>query len=144
MELPHSFQLIKSSSLKTHNKHTNAWTPNLVGMRRVYINVTGGEKSNLNLNSNPVPLAYHASALTTELLRPAIFTNSHTPGDIYKEIQMKIYDWTRYQTQAPASLVGMSTTEVSRSVSMVDPARSTIPKCTKSIQIYHSCNYSSP
>ena len=43
-------------------------------------NVTGGEKSCLNRDSNPGPLMYHASALPTELLRPDILTYSHTPG----------------------------------------------------------------
>ena len=43
-------------------------------------NVTGGEKSSLNRDSNPGPLAYRASALPTELLRPDILTDSHTPG----------------------------------------------------------------
>lgn len=42
-------------------------------------NVTGGEKSSPNRNSNPGPLAYRASTLTTEILRPKILTNSHTP-----------------------------------------------------------------
>ena len=34
------------------------------------VNVTGGEKSSFNRDSNPGPLAYHAHALTTELLGP--------------------------------------------------------------------------
>ena len=38
------------------------------------------EKSSLNRDSNPGPLAYRASALPTELLRPDILTDSHTPG----------------------------------------------------------------
>ena len=46
----------------------------------VYHHVTGGEKSSLNRDSNPGPLAYRASALPTELLRPDILTDSHTPG----------------------------------------------------------------
>lgn len=41
--------------------------------------VTGGEKSSLNQDSNPGPLAYPAKALSTELLRPDILTDSHTP-----------------------------------------------------------------
>nr|XP_034322691.1 uncharacterized protein LOC105323939 [Crassostrea gigas] len=41
--------------------------------------VTGGEKSSLNQDSNPGPLAYCAKALSTELLRPDILTDSHTP-----------------------------------------------------------------
>lgn len=46
------------------------------GIRRIleqvkfFINVTGGEKSNLNWDSNTGPLAFRASALTTKLLRP--------------------------------------------------------------------------
>lgn len=41
-------------------------------------NVKGGEKSSLNCDLNPGPLAYYASALTTELLRPDSLTDSHT------------------------------------------------------------------
>ena len=37
-------------------------------------------KSSLNRDSNPGHLAYRASALPTELLRPDILTDSHTPG----------------------------------------------------------------
>lgn len=42
-------------------------------------NVTGAEKSSLNLDSNLGSLAYHASALVTELLRLGILNDSHTP-----------------------------------------------------------------
>ena len=45
-----------------------------------YVCVAGGVKSSLNRDSNPGPLAYRASALPTELLRPDILTDSHTPG----------------------------------------------------------------
>ena len=48
------------------------------GAPRWVPNVTGGEKSSLNRDSNPGPLAYCASALPTELLRPDILTDSHT------------------------------------------------------------------
>lgn len=41
--------------------------------------VSGGERSSLNKDLNPGPLVYHASALTTELLRPDIMTDSNTP-----------------------------------------------------------------
>ena len=41
-------------------------------------NVTGGKKSSLHQDSNPGPHAYCASSLTTELLRPDLF--STTPG----------------------------------------------------------------
>ena len=43
-------------------------------------NVTGGERSSLNRDSYPEPLAYRASALPTELLRPEIYADFHTPG----------------------------------------------------------------
>ena len=43
-------------------------------------NVAGGEKSSLNRDSNPGPLAYRVSALPTELLKPEILTDFHTPG----------------------------------------------------------------
>ena len=33
-----------------------------------------------NRDLNPGPLAFRASALPTELLRPNILTDSHTPG----------------------------------------------------------------
>ena len=39
--------------------------------------VTGGERSSLNWDLNPRPLAYHASTLTTELLRPNILLDYH-------------------------------------------------------------------
>lgn len=42
-------------------------------------NVTGGGKSSLNRELNPGPLAYNANALTTEVLRPDMLINSHTP-----------------------------------------------------------------
>ena len=42
-------------------------------------NVAGGEKSSLNRDSNPGPLGYRDSALPTELLRPDMLTDSHTP-----------------------------------------------------------------
>ena len=45
-----------------------------------FICVTGGEKSSLNRDSNSGPMAYRASALPTELSRPDILTDSHTPG----------------------------------------------------------------
>lgn len=41
--------------------------------------VTGGVKFLLNRDSNPGPLAYRANALTTELLRPDILIDSHSP-----------------------------------------------------------------
>ena len=40
--------------------------------------ITGGEKSSLNWDSNPGPLAYRASNRATELLRPDILTDSLT------------------------------------------------------------------
>lgn len=43
-------------------------------------NVTCGKKSSLNRDTNPWPMAYCARALTTELLRPATLTDSHTPA----------------------------------------------------------------
>ena len=52
----------------------------LILIRLIY-NFTDGEKSSLNHDSNPGPLAYRASALLTELLRPDILTDSHTPGN---------------------------------------------------------------
>ena len=55
---------------------------------KFFICVTGGEKSNLNLHSNPVPLAYRVSALTNELFRPDVLTYSHTSG--YPMIQARI------------------------------------------------------
>ena len=42
--------------------------------------MSGGEKSSLKQDLNPGPVAYHASTLTTELLRLDILTDSHTPG----------------------------------------------------------------
>ena len=45
------------------NEHTHRPVP------RLGANVTGGEKSCLNLDSNPGSLAQHARILTTELLR---------------------------------------------------------------------------
>lgn len=42
-------------------------------------NVRGGDKSSLNRDLNPGPMAYYASALTTELLRPDTLTDGHTP-----------------------------------------------------------------
>ena len=42
---------------------------------------TGGEKSTLNRDSNPGPLAYRAIALPTGLLRPDILI--HSPGDMH-------------------------------------------------------------
>lgn len=47
----------------------------------IYIYVIGGEKSSLNRDSNPWPMAYCARALTTELLRPATLTDSHTSAN---------------------------------------------------------------
>lgn len=46
-------------------------------------NVTDGEKSSLNRDLNPRPLAYRASAITTELMRHNILTDSQ-PGDTKK------------------------------------------------------------
>lgn len=43
------------------------------------LNVTHGKKSSLNWDSNSGLLAYCNSALTTELLRPDILTDSDTP-----------------------------------------------------------------
>ena len=37
-------------------------------------------KSQFDRDSNPGPLEYRASALPTELLRPDILIDSHTPG----------------------------------------------------------------
>lgn len=50
-----------------------------VGLKHWAPNMTGGEKSSLNLASNPGPLAYRVSTLTTELLRPDILNESNTP-----------------------------------------------------------------
>lgn len=50
-----------------------------VGLKHWAPNMTDGEKSSLNLASNPGPLAYRVSTLTTELLRPDILTDSHIP-----------------------------------------------------------------
>lgn len=44
-------------------------------------NVTCGKKSSLNRDTNPWPMAYCARALTTELLRPATLTDSHTSAN---------------------------------------------------------------
>ena len=54
--------------------NTNYFSPSFIRY------IAGGEKSNLSRDSNPGPLAYRASALPTELLRPDILTDSHTPG----------------------------------------------------------------
>ena len=43
-------------------------------------NVAGGEKSSLNQDSNPGPLAHHASALIIELLRFDILSDFHPTG----------------------------------------------------------------
>ena len=43
-------------------------------------NVAGGEKSSLHQDSNPGPLAHHASALIIELWRPDILPDFHTHG----------------------------------------------------------------
>lgn len=40
--------------------------------------VKGSEKSSLNQDSNPGPLAYHLSTLTTELLSPNVLTDIYT------------------------------------------------------------------
>lgn len=45
----------------------------------VLSNVTVGEKSSLNGDSNQMPQADCARVLTTELLRPDKLTASHTP-----------------------------------------------------------------
>ena len=47
--------------------NSNYFSPNFIRY------IAGGEKSNLSRDSNPGPLAYRASTLTTEPLRPLLW-----------------------------------------------------------------------